>query len=109
MRICYHGSTILDTERHFAANSSFSVVHLGRDDREGVPHNKNVLKEIRTLLQEHKLIVTIRSSEESNLELPSEASDINCHHYDSVQELARWFYKVLTKNGHHATGGNPDR
>ena len=61
------------------------------------------------MVNHRKLIVGIRRSDERHLELPGDPKDFNCQHYDSEQELARWFYKILTRKGHHAAGGNPDR
>ena len=41
----HHGPSIRDTENHFAVNSSFGVVHLGKDEKESAIHNPGIRRD----------------------------------------------------------------
>ena len=92
-----HGPSIRYAENHMAQACSFAVAHLGNDDKPDAKYNPRIHSEIRTLVNNGKLVIGIRHSSEAHIELPGDFQEINCHHFDSDPDVARWFYKILTK------------
>lgn len=101
-----HAFSIEHAERSMASQCAFAVVHMGLDGRRGRSRfNERVIAEVRTLRNLSKLVVGIRPEGERATELPEEFRNINCHHFVSEPELARWLYKTLTTRRENAAAG----